>query len=136
LEQITKSLLVKAGKDHFLVHLPASKHIDLKKLARILKVAKVEIPSEKAIVKVLKIKPGTLSSFGFIHHIASIVDKSLLKSKKAVFSTGSLINSLELSVKDFLKTSEMQVGVFAVTKKFKKVKPQKKVKKVKNKKKK
>lgn len=128
LDQIAKSLLVKAGKNHFLVHVPANKNIDLKKLAKILKVAKVEIPKEQAVVKSLKIKPGTLSSFGFMHKVASVVDKSLLKSKKVVFSTGNLINSLELSVKDFLKTEEIQVGVFAVAKKFKKAKPAKKVK--------
>lgn len=123
LEQIAKSLLVKAGGTYYLIHVPANKNLNLDKLAKILDVKKVTIPSEKQITQALKIKPGSLTAFGFIHKVETVIDKSLLKVKKAVFSSGSLTESIEMSVKEFLKLTDNYIdGVFTVAKKIKKQK--------------
>ena len=126
LEQIVKTLLVKAGGTYYLVHVPANKNINLDKLAKTLNVKKVTIPSEKQIVNALKIKPGSLTAFGFMHKIETVIDKSLLAVKKAIFSSGSLTESIEMSVKDFTKLTDNYVeGVFTIVKKIKKQKKNK-----------
>lgn len=122
LEQIVKTLLVKASGTYYLIHVPANKNIDLSRLAKTINVKKVTIPSEKEMVKALKIKPGSLTAFSFMHKVESVVDKSLLKAKQVVFSSGSFVESIEMSIKDFMKTADMKQGSFSVVKKIKKVK--------------
>jgi Ala-tRNA(Pro) deacylase len=130
LEQIVKSLMVKAGGTYYLIHVPANKNINLDKLAKILDVKKVTIPNEKQITKALKIKPGSLTSFGFMHKVETVIDKNLMKVKKAVFSSGSLTESIEMPVKEFAKLTDNYIdGVFTIAKKIKKQKVVKRKKK-------
>lgn len=130
LEQIVKTLMVKAGGTYYLIHVPANKNINLEKLAKVLDVKKVTIPTEKQIAKALNIKPGTLTAFGFMHKVESVIDKNLFKVKKAVFSSGSLTESIEMPVKEFMNiTNDYIDGVFTIAKKIRKqkiIKPKKK----------
>ncbi|OIO47085.1 MAG: hypothetical protein AUJ28_01260 [Parcubacteria group bacterium CG1_02_37_51] len=121
-DEIVKSLLVKAGGTYYLIHVPASKNIDLKKLAKTLDVKKVTFPTEKVVTNALKIKPGSLTAFGFAHKVQTVVDKSLTKAKKVIFSSGSLTESIEMNIKEFLKTDDVKIGSFSIAKKLPKVK--------------
>ena len=66
LNEIVKSLLVRADRDYYLVLLPADHNLDFKKLGKLLSVYSgkpvktVKIPGEKIMEKVLKIKAGML----------------------------------------------------------------------------
>lgn len=107
LDSIVKSLMVKADKEYYLVSLPAHKNVDFKLLARAVKfmggsVRKLEIPKEKVLTKVFKIKPGTLTGFGALHRVKMIADKDLKKIKEAIVSGGSLTQSVRMKVKDYL----------------------------------
>jgi Cys-tRNA(Pro)/Cys-tRNA(Cys) deacylase len=132
LNEIAKSLLVKADKDYYLVLLPADYNLDLKKLGKCIgmqtkkSVKVVKIPGEKVMEDVLKIKAGALSAFGGLHKLPVVIDKGLTKAKKAVFSSGSFNHSIEMAVKDFVKLEKAVLGSFGVKKK---VKAQKKIKK-------
>ncbi|MCR4280630.1 MAG: YbaK/EbsC family protein [Candidatus Komeilibacteria bacterium] len=119
LEEIVKTLLVQGGEQFYLVHVPANKNIDLKKLAKVIGVNKVTIPKEKALLKQLKIKPGKMAAFGFVYKLPDVVDKNLRKAKKVIFASGELTASLEMSVSDFLKLTDQYIeGVFTVAKKL------------------
>jgi Ala-tRNA(Pro) deacylase len=128
MNEIAKSLLVKADKDYYLVLLPADNNLDFKKLASCINaqtkkpVKVVKIPGEKIMENALKIKAGTLSAFGKIHKVPVIVDKGLVKAKKAVFSAGSNNHSIEMAVKDFVALEEAMLGSVGVKKKIKKQK--------------
>ncbi len=128
LNQIAKSLVVKADKDYFLVLMPADKNLSEDKLKKIIgqkkgkEVKTVKIPGEKIMENALKIKQGALSAFGKMHKLPVIVDKELEKAKKAVFSTGGLNHSVEMKVKDFVKMEEAALGNLGVKKKIKKQK--------------
>lgn len=134
LNEIVKTLLVSAGKDFYLVLLPADHNLDFKKLGKVVKEkfgkpAEVKIPKEKVMENLLKIKAGALSAFGGFHKINVILDKNLLKSKKALFSSGSFNHSVEMATKDFVKFENAIIGDFGIKKKIKIVKAVKKVKK-------
>ena len=139
LKEIAKTILVEADKTHILVILPADKKIDLAKLKKVLGVKKIRIPSEDVIIKVLKIQPGTLSSFGRLHNMEVVVDKAMTGTKKAVISTGSFTDSVFMKVKDFIQFEEARLADIAMRggykipkatkKKMKKVKKQVKAKK-------
>ena len=133
LEQVVKSLLVKAGKDFYLALLPANKNLDFKKLAKVLNVdvKKISIPKEKVMSEKFKVKPGAISAFGSLHKIPVVVDTSLTKVKEAVFSSGSFVESIKMKVKDYLTLENPVMGNFSVIKKIKKPKVQKSKPKVK-----
>lgn len=133
LKEIAKTILIEADKTHALVILPADKKIDMAKLKKALGAKSVKIPDEKVMIKVLKIKPGTLSSFGKLHDLEIIVDKAMLGAKKAVLSTGSFTDSVFMKVKDLVRIEEAKLadiamkGGYTIPKKVKKI--MKKVKK-------
>lgn len=135
LEELAKSLLVKADKDYFLVLLPADYNLDLEKLKKVISKAHqkdikiVNIPGEKIINKTLKVKSGAMSAFGDLYNIPVVVDKKLEKIKKAVFSSGSFNHSIEMKVKDFVELEKAILGSFGKKKKIKVNKSKKKTKK-------
>ena len=128
LNEIAKSLVVKADKDYYLVLLPADKNLNEEKLKKIISQQKgknvktVKIPGEKIMQNALKIKAGALSAFGKIHKLPVIVDKELEKAKKAIFSTGGLNHSIEMKVKDYINLEEAVSGNLGAKKKVKKQK--------------
>ncbi len=136
LNEIAKSLFIKADKDYYLVLLPADHNLDFKKLGKCLTVQTkkpiktVKIPGEKIMENLLKVKAGAMSAFGGLHKLPVIVDKNLAKAKKGVFASGSHNHSVEMTVKDFIKLEKAIMGNFGAKKKVKKqkvTKPKKKV---------
>ncbi|MFH1523270.1 MAG: YbaK/EbsC family protein [Patescibacteria group bacterium] len=133
LNEIAKSLLVKADKDYYLVLLPADYNLDFKKLGACIgnqtgkKIKVVKIPGEKIMQDLMKIKAGTMSAFGNLHKLPVVMDKGLTKVKKAVFSSGNYNHSIEMAVKDFVKLEKAILGSFGVKKKA--AKPEKLTKK-------
>jgi len=128
MNEIAKSLLVKADQDYFLVLLPADYNLDFKKLAVRLglhtgkKIKAIKIPGEKIMAEALKVKAGAMSAFGGLHKLPVVMDKGLNKVKKAIFSSGSFDYSVEMAVKDFAKLENAVLGSFGVKKKIKKQK--------------
>lgn len=133
LDEIVKNLLVKTDKGYVMVLLPASKNLDMDKLKKLINakgkgVKKVEIPKEGVMVKVFKVKPGALPAFGKIHDLEVYMDKNFKKLKKAVFSSGSFNESIEMAIKEFEKLEEPVVGLFSKAKKLRKIVHKKNVK--------
>jgi Ala-tRNA(Pro) deacylase len=126
LKEIAKSLLIAADKAYVIAVLPAHMRLDLGKLKQSLKVKKVSIPNEKLMLKVLKIKPGTMTAFGSLHKLEVWVDRNLLKTKAAIFSAGSFTDSVRLKVKDFIAMEQVKLANFAKSAGYKlQVKPAK-----------
>ena len=124
LNEVVKTLLVAADKDYYLVLLPADHNLDFKKLVKEIsktvgkKIKAVKIPSEDVMAKLLKVKAGAMSAFGGLHKLPVVVEKNLLKTKKAVFASGSFNHSVEMAVKDFIKLEKAALGSFGVKKKL------------------
>jgi len=111
LNKIVKSLMIKADKDYYLVSLPANKNIDFSLLKTAVKimggtVKKIQIPNEKVLTKLFKIKPGTLTGFAKLHKVQAIVDKDLKKVKDVIVSGGSLTQSIGMKLNDYLNLEE------------------------------
>ncbi len=125
LNEIAKSLLVKADKDYYLILLPADHNLDFKKLGKCIgmqtgkKVKVVKIPGEKAMGSALKIRAGALSAFGGVHKLPVMIDKGLAKAKKVVFASGSFNHSVEMAVRDFVKMENAVLGSFGIKRKVK-----------------
>ena len=107
LGEIVKSLMIKVDREYYLVSVPADKNVDFKLLAKAIKTMggtakKISIPNEKELLRVFKIKPGTLTGFGGMHKVKTVIDKDLKKVKQAIVSGGSVTQSLRLKVNDYL----------------------------------
>lgn len=113
LSEIVKTLLVKSDKDYYLVVMPAHYRLDLSKLKKILQAKKINIAQENVMQKVFKVKPGAMTPFGFMHKTRVLMDKSLNKSTKVLFSSGSFTESIAMKVKDYVKFVDPQQEIFA-----------------------
>jgi prolyl-tRNA editing enzyme YbaK/EbsC (Cys-tRNA(Pro) deacylase) len=135
LNEVVKTLLVAADKDYYLAVLPADHNLDFKKLTAHIskvtgkKVKAVKIPGEEIMGKLLKVKAGAMSAFGGLHKLPLVIEKNLLKTKNAVFASGSFNHSVEMAVKDFVKLENAALGSFGVKKKVVIVKQKKIAKK-------
>ena len=113
LKDIAKSLLIASDKAYVIAVVPAHMRIDLKKLKQALKAKKISIPDEKVMVKVFKVKAGSMTAFGGMHKIEVWADQSLLKTKDLIFSAGNFTDSVRMKVKDYLKMEEAKLAKFA-----------------------
>lgn len=125
INEIAKSLLIKADKDYYVVVLPADNNINLDKVAKLIKKEtgkepkSVKIPGEKIMETAFKIKAGAMSAFGGLYKLPVIAEAKLTKAKKAVFSSDSHNHSVELNTKDFVEIEGAMMGSFGVVKKIK-----------------
>jgi prolyl-tRNA editing enzyme YbaK/EbsC (Cys-tRNA(Pro) deacylase) len=125
LDEIVKSLLIKADSYYFIVCLPASQNLDFKKIKQAVekiagrKVKAVQIPSEKVMKDLLKLREEGISAFGGYHQLPVIAEKKLAGLARAVFPTGSFNHSVEMRAKDFLKLENAVLASFGINKKVK-----------------
>ncbi|PIS05431.1 MAG: hypothetical protein COT81_01470 [Candidatus Buchananbacteria bacterium CG10_big_fil_rev_8_21_14_0_10_42_9] len=122
LSQIAKSLLVSADKAYVIVVLPASMRLDMAKLKKAIGAKKISIPKESVVVKILKLKKAPVDAFGGMRKLQVVVDKSLAKSKEAIFNAGTFTDSVAMKVKDFIGAEEATVASFAASAGYKKAK--------------
>lgn len=128
MEQIVKSLLVKADTYYYVVCLPANQNLDFEKIKKAVekevgaKIKTVQIPSEEVMKKLLKLKGEGMSAFGGFHELQTIAEKKLANLNTAVFSTGSFNHSVEMRVKDFLRLENAVLATFGINKKVKLIK--------------
>jgi len=123
LDEIVKSLLVKADNYYYVVCLPANQNLDFKKIKQAIesvvgkKIKTIQIPSEKVMIELLKLRRQGMSAFGSFHNLPVIMEKKLTKLKKAIFSTGSFNHSVEMGVKEFLSLENAALASFGINKK-------------------
>lgn len=126
LNEIAKSLLIKADKDYYVAILPADQNLDMEKLKNLIAKARgkevkvIKIPGEKIMAEVIKAKKSAMTAFGGAHKLPVVVEKNLEKAKKLVLSSGSYNHSVEMKIKDFIKMENAILGKFGVKKKIKK----------------
>ena len=131
LEEIAKSLVIKADRTYYLLILSANKNVNLAKLKKVLKAKQVMIPKETELVRAFKIKPGGLTGFGSMHQLPVVVDKAFEKINRAIFSGGSLVESIRMKVGDYIKLEEPIKHAFGEVKKIKPKAKKSKIKKIK-----
>lgn len=110
MNEIVKTLLVKADSEYKLVLLPAHRRLNLDALKKLLGAKRVVLAKESDMAREMKVKPGALTPFGKLHKLGVVVDKGLLKTEKMLFGAGSFTESIRMKVKEYLKTEQPTVG--------------------------
>ena len=119
LKEIAKNLLVKTKDGFAIAIVGADQEVNLEKLAKFLKIAKVDLPKEKVVTEKLKVKPGSLSAFGGVYKVPVYVDTKFSYGREAIFSSGDLFTSIRMRIKDFIALESAHIGAFGAAKKFK-----------------
>lgn len=125
MDEIVKSLLVKADDYYYVVCLPADQNLDFKKIKAAIekaagkKIKTVLIPDEKVMSKVLKLKSEGLTAFGGLYKLPVVLEKKLGDLKKAIFASGNFNHSVEMKVKDFTRLENVILASFGIKKKIK-----------------
>lgn len=125
MDEIIKSLLVKADDYYYVVCLPADHNLDFKKIKVAIeqaageKVKTILIPDEKLMAKFLKFKNEGLTAFGGMYKLPVIIEKKLANIKKGIFPAGTFRHSVEMGVKDFVRVENAIMANFGIKKKLK-----------------
>jgi len=119
LQEIAKTVLVKADKQYYLVVVPSHYQLDFTKIKKLLKVKKVGMAKENEMKTKFKVKPGAITPFGTIHKVEVIIDKSLLKLKDVILGAGSFTESIRMKIKDFMKVEDENIQSGVVSKRDK-----------------
>jgi len=120
LQEIAKTVLIKADKSYYLVVVPAHYKLDFAKIKKLLKVKKIKIAKEGEMKTKFKVKPGAITPFGTIHKVGVVVDKSLLKVRDVIFGAGSFTESIVMKPKDFMELEDAQKAAIGKRDKSKK----------------
>ncbi|MEK7580122.1 MAG: YbaK/EbsC family protein [Patescibacteria group bacterium] len=112
LNEIAKTLIIKADKNYVLVALSANQMLDLGKLKKLLKAKKIGIAKENVMKKIFKIKPGTITPFGSLYKLPVYCEKNLTKIKVGILGGGSYRDSVKIRISDFVKLEKPIIGIF------------------------
>jgi len=108
-----KTVIVKAGDEVVMLVLPASRHVDFKKVAAVLG-AKAEMLGEGEMKKIFPdCEIGAESPFGSQYGLKTFVDESLREADDIVFRAGTHDRTIKMSYADYEKLEKPTSARFA-----------------------
>lgn len=103
-----KAIIMKVGCDFRLFVLPADKKIDSKKILHRYGVKRARFASLQELRDITGLVPGCIPPFGKpILALEMDLDVGILENSTIIFNAGSLTDSIELRMEDYLKVAEI-----------------------------
>ena len=110
---VAKSVAMRAGQQVLLAVLPASYHVDLKKLAASVG-GPVELLSEPDCYKLFPdCQPGAIPPFGELYGLPVYLDDALAEDPEIIFSAGTLSDGVRMGNADFVHLVKPKICSFA-----------------------
>lgn len=100
---VYKTLVLKGEKNYYIGIIPVDKTLNLKKMAKCVNEKKVEMIAVKDILKITGYIKGGCSAIGMKKNYKAIIDESVLKLEKIIFSAGKRGHQVEMNKNDFIK---------------------------------
>lgn len=126
LEEVVKTLVVKANGDYLLALVPAVKKLDKKKLLKIVNadrkrkkltlVKSVDLAKEAWMRKSIPGKVGATPPFKELTGLNIYIDAALARQKSLYVGSGEYEYSIKISAKQYLKNEEAVKGSFSAKK--------------------
>ena len=112
-KEIAKTVALRAGKQVLLVVLPASYHVDLEKLARVVDTP-VELIEEQECYQLFPdCQPGAVPPFGELYGLPVYLDETLADVPAITFSAGTLSDGIRMRNADFVRLVKPRICSFA-----------------------
>ncbi len=110
-----KTVIVTDGESYYMLVLPASKHVDVKKAGKLIG-KKVKLASEEQMKPLFaECEVGAEPPFGSIYSMKSFLDESLESQESIVFRAGSHEKTIKMAYADYAKLEGPTVGAFAIS---------------------
>ncbi len=112
-KEVAKSVVVRSGEEMVLAVLPASHHINLKKLEAILgKPARLATEQEFSNL-FPDCELGGMPPFGQLYNLPVYADESLTADEEIVFNAGTHHDAIRMALTDFMRLAKPRVASFA-----------------------
>lgn len=112
-KEVAKTIVLHAGKTKLLAVLPASFHINLKKLADIVG-SPLELLEERQYNKLFPdCEPGAVPPFGELYHLPVYLDQALAEDSEIIFNAGTHTDAIRMRNADFVRLVKPQICSFA-----------------------
>lgn len=109
-----KALILKSEKGNFVIGLVAAdRKIDLKKLAKIAGVKKLQLASPQETFKTTGCEVGSVHPFGNLFDLPTYLDISILENDEVNFNAGLHTVSIQMRAKDMIKAIRPVVEDFS-----------------------
>ena len=112
-KELAKSVVVAAGDQPALAVLPASFHVNLKKLGE-LAGKPVRLASEQEFISLFPdCELGAMPPFGQLYKLPVFADRSLEADEEIVFNAGTHRDAIRMKYADFKRVVQPKLGDFA-----------------------
>lgn len=112
-KEIAKTVVLQAGEDFVLAVLPATYHVDLRKLSAVAG-KELRLASEADFIsRFPDCEPGAMPPFGRLYGLPVYVDSSLAADEHIVFDAGTHREAVRLRYADFERLTQPVVADFA-----------------------
>lgn len=112
--EVAKTVLVRTGRGHALVVLPATHHIDLDQLRDDLGEDRVELASEEEMGRLFPdCECGAVPPFGSLYQMPTIMDESLAQDESIVFESQGHEQAIRMAMADYEAVEHPRRGHFA-----------------------
>jgi Ala-tRNA(Pro) deacylase len=112
-KEVAKTVVLRSDGRILLAVLPASYHVNLRKLATIVG-APVELIDERECYKLFPdCQPGAVPPFGELYGLPVYFDQALAEDPEIVFSAGTLSDGIRMGNADFVRLVKPQICSFA-----------------------
>ena len=112
-KEMAKTVVLRAGEKTLLAVLPASYHINLRKLAAVVGAPVQLAEKQECNTQFPDCEPGAVSPFGELYGLAVYLDEALAEDPEIVFSAGTLCNAIRMGNLDFVRLAKPQICSFA-----------------------
>lgn len=112
-KELAKTVVIHAGEGTLLAVLPASYHVNLKKLGKVVG-QQVRLASEKEFESLFPdCELGAMPPFGNLYNLPVYVDEALAADEEIVFNAGSHRDAIRMRYADFAQLARPRVAAFA-----------------------
>jgi len=109
-----KALVLKTEDGRFVMGLVAAdRRIDLKKLARVVGVKKLQLASAEEVLKLTGCEVGSVHPFGNLFDLPTYLDRSVLENDTVNFNAGLHTVSVQMRAGDLVKAVKPVIGDFS-----------------------
>jgi Ala-tRNA(Pro) deacylase len=112
-KELAKSVVVAAGNESALAVLPASFHVNLKKIGELMG-KPARLSSEQEFISLFPdCELGAMPPFGQLYKLPVLVDRSLEADDEIVFNAGTHRDAIRMKFADFKRLAQPKVAEFA-----------------------
>jgi Ala-tRNA(Pro) deacylase len=112
-KEVAKTVVLRAGEETLLAVLPASHHVDLEKIGRLVGKS-LRLASEQEFRELFPdCELGAIPPFGQLYNLPVYVDESLAADEEIVFSGGTHHDAVRMRYADFARLTNFRASSFA-----------------------